>query len=287
MQTPELRAFFNGVFDLLMAAFRASEEMSAASKGTIRERAARDVLRSLAPPFLQIEQGDIVDAWGEASGQLDGVVIDARAPALKLSPSDPAIILAESAIAVLECKSDLAGHWEDQVAPKFEKIAKLRPAIRRVPGLAQLPPEILATFSKPAFEHFQGRIDGVRDEQRRIPLYVVGRTGWTSPDTFAHHVDKIQAGRPPTDSPFVLAITLDPPALARGHAGRPTRDRGQVLGLLWMNLVEEAQRLFRFRGPVPWSRYIGGPETAKVVNEQTDPNVDWISDVPFEELPKP
>ena len=110
---PRLVEFFNAVRKRLIAGYEGSAGMSSASKGSLREHGVRDALDPILPPMARIETGDIIDPFGGQSGQLDGVLIDHRAPTLKHAEDRPAFILAEGVIAVLESKSDVAGQWNE------------------------------------------------------------------------------------------------------------------------------------------------------------------------------
>jgi hypothetical protein len=100
-----------------MAAFFAGSSMSAASKGREREIFVNDFLKNIMPPIYRFGTGDITDSSGRKSGQVDVVIEYPFGPSLPaLGDSQVRLYVAETAAAVIEVKSDLAGQWDEVVA---------------------------------------------------------------------------------------------------------------------------------------------------------------------------
>jgi hypothetical protein len=69
-----LNARLDGIRTILMAHQAAGAMLPPASKGVERETLVREFLAEVFPPPFRFGRGAIVDAKGEASGQLDIVV---------------------------------------------------------------------------------------------------------------------------------------------------------------------------------------------------------------------
>jgi hypothetical protein len=282
-----LDAFFAGAYEMLRAAFTASERLSNASKGAVREMAARDLLQHLLPHTVRIESGDIIDVDDRQSGQLDGVVVDQRSPTLKLSVDHPAVIFAEGVLAVLEIKSNVSTQVQ-QVKDKYEKIAPLRPRVkhdvkkkdRLLPITDDLEPETrdLRERINKSTQEIADRAARRAEEHREFPFVIVGGRGWKV-ENQAKLIELCRSLAGERDTfPPIYVFTLEPPAVAalRRDDGEfhAFKDGGDVMANLWYVLVEsarrhadETERLHAFR------RYFGkstNPPVEFKRKEQTD-----------------
>lgn len=272
MASPEVVAFFEGASLLLSAAFKATERLSSASKGSTREGTVRQLFASILPRSLVMEHGDIVDSFGNRSGQLDGILIEARAPALRLSQLDPALVLAEGVVAVLEVKSDLGRQWQE-VADKHQAVARLRPAVVHP---ATLDPSLQRKKSRNKKDP-PSKLERMAVEQAFLPLFVLGFRGPKDPELLRRQVENLQAG-----SNLVYVMVLDPPTLIyRNGPGRnamvaPCDSCADVLILPWFALVTMARNL-NLRS-YPATKYVGGNLGPKL---QGDSPIDFITEIPL------
>lgn len=218
---PRMVDFFNASLDRLASNYTESQGASDATKGGIREHGVRDALRHALPPMARIEAGDIIDAYGRQTGQIDGAVIDDRSPTLKSAEDKPGVILAEGVIAVLESKSSVSGQWE-QVRETF---SKTRPIERSTSGLS-----------------FAGRFEA------SLPFFVIGLEGWRKPETLAQHVRELHEMAPRERPASVFVLTLDP--LIVSQCGFdvdpityeiPVPLRGHGLATMWTHLTRMAR----------------------------------------------
>src|SRR4051812_14727792 len=111
----KLRHFFNGAVDQVLSAFTASEGSSNETMGSLRESGLRRVFEHTLPQIVRLHRGDVIDSFGQKTGQLDGVVTHVSAPALALNADDDRVIFAEGVVAVLEVKSDISKQWSQVV----------------------------------------------------------------------------------------------------------------------------------------------------------------------------
>jgi len=195
-----LRTFFSGAVDALRSGYVQSAGSSSSSAGGLREARLRKVIKQILPPNVSVHHGDIIDAAEHASGQLDGVLVHPFGTSLKVDEDDPGVILAESAIAVLESKSTLTSQWSE-VLEKARKVASLQ---RQYQG----------------FNVYFGSIPVAPN---RIPLHVIGNVGWQKAETLAAKVQELAACYPADDVPLVTVVQLSPPGIAyhQGPNGKP------------------------------------------------------------------
>jgi hypothetical protein len=127
------------------------------------------------PPIYRFGTGDATDAHGARSGQLDVVVEYPFAPSLPIvGAGQTRLYLAESAAAVIEVKSNLSGQWNEAV-----RTANLLAPLRRKFGIAMI-------FGNPP--------------SQRIPMFVVGYTGWSTMPPLQNHL----AGTPHIEGALVI-----------------------------------------------------------------------------------
>jgi hypothetical protein len=154
-----------GLRNLLIGVHQASAGMSSASKGHERAQFIDAFLSEVLPAIYRFGTGDATDSHGNRSGQLDVVIEHPFSPTLPVvGAGQSRLYLAEGVAAVLEVKSDLAGQWAEAV-----KTANTLAELKRAWGMTMT---------------FGGGWPGAR-----IPLYVVGYTGWKTIETLRNHVD--------------------------------------------------------------------------------------------------
>lgn len=143
-----------GLQTILNGVHQSSAGLSSATTGQERTSFIDEFLAKVLPPIYRFGSGDVTNAQGLRSGQLDVVVEYPFAPSLPVVGSGQTrLYLAESAAAVVEVKSNLANQWND--------------AVRTADALAPLRRSFGASMSFGS---------GPTPE---IPLFVVGYTGWS------------------------------------------------------------------------------------------------------------
>jgi hypothetical protein len=231
---PKLRDFFNFRYDELLAALLKASPASSATKGRAREGAIGQVLDQVLPPLIRRVSGDVLDAAGRSSGQLDGILVHQSFPTLDLA--DGAVLVpAEGVVAVVESKSDLAKQW-NEVVGTWEKLK----AIRRAP------PSVI--FGS-----------GVDPSAVAAPFVVVGLRGWATAARTEEAVQDLQQRFGP-DSPPIFVLNVEQRAYAvgdrsglRGHELRDDQ-RGNMLAQVWAFLSETARSVAH--RPIPWHEYL-------------------------------
>lgn len=152
-----------GIQNSLIALHQASSTLSSASKGTEREQFVGSFLAEVFPPPFRFGTGDITDATGNKSGQVDVVVEYPFLPSLPTAKGSPRLYLAEGVAAAIEVKSDLAAQWEE-----VERTSE---------ALKSLTREFGTMFS-------MGESPG-----KQIPLFAVGYAGWRKMESLVKHLE--------------------------------------------------------------------------------------------------
>lgn len=189
LTSDELASRIDGILKILSSQWAAGTSSSSASKGAERELVVQQLLLTTFLPNMRFESGDIVDSYGESSGQVDVVLEYGTAVSFPATSGGPRVYLAENVAAVIEVKSDLAAQW-DQVAAKSEAIASLK---RRYEYekfeylLAKIDAGVENGKMRAAFE------DGLKRStpSKPIPFYVIGFEGWKMGKSLAEHVDDV------------------------------------------------------------------------------------------------
>lgn len=151
-----LQAILNGVH-------QGSVGLSSATMGQERAAFIDEFLAKVLPPIYRFGSGDVTDASGTRSGQLDVVIEYPFAPSLPIVGAEQTrLYLAESAAAAIEVKSNLSSQWGE--------------AVKTAKALAPLQRSFGATMS------FGG------PPASGIPLFVVGYTGWSQLQTLESHL---------------------------------------------------------------------------------------------------
>lgn len=186
-----------GIWAQLQSAHLAGAGLSSSSKGREREAFVDLFLKSVYPPIYRFGSGDVTDAAGHKSGQLDVVIEFPFGPSLPSVGSDQVrLYLAESVAAVVEVKSDLANQWSE-----VRRTASQLAPITRSFGAAMI-------MGNPPSNH--------------VPLIAVGFKGWSTIETLARHVD---------DTPGVEAALVVESGLFASSTGTGSWRAGGVAAL--------------------------------------------------------
>lgn len=130
--------------------------------GKLLKMVEEGFLEQVFPPSFRFGTGDVTDSTGRRSGQIDVVVEYPFLPSLPTGKDTPRLYLAEGVAAAIEVKSNVSTQWID--------------AERTGAQLCTVVRNFGATFT-------MGKAPGPR-----IPLFVVGYTGWNTIDTLRTHV---------------------------------------------------------------------------------------------------
>lgn len=184
----EIEARLEGILCYLWGAFEAGRKMNSATKGSERELFIAGFLSQVFPPHYRLSGGDIMDSYGNYSGQVDIVLEFPRGFSFPVYTNGPRLFLAESVAAVIEVKSNLKDQWQ-QVLKQAEDLSKVRRcfqpqhlkelAEKMRDGTVKLyssrNPEDVARDLE-AYTYVPGRAED------HIPFYVVGFEGWKDAD---------------------------------------------------------------------------------------------------------
>lgn len=166
IKTNALLERLSGLQRQLMAAYEVGVPLSSNSKGTEREIFLQQFLRQVLPTIYRLGTGDVIDALGSRSGQLDVVIEYPFGPSFPaLGEQQVRLYLAETVAAVIEVKSDLSTQWQ-QVERTAAALAKVE---RKM--------EVIMS---------QGYGD-----LSRVPFYVIGFKGWSDPAVLKERVDSL------------------------------------------------------------------------------------------------
>ncbi len=105
-----------GMQNVLVSAHRANTGISTSSRGREREEFVNRFVRSFLPNIYRCGNGDITDAKGHRSGQLEVVIEYPFSASFSLfDPSGVRVYLAEAVACAIEVKSNLADQWNEVV----------------------------------------------------------------------------------------------------------------------------------------------------------------------------
>jgi hypothetical protein len=158
---PHVRGRLEVAQRLLMLTYEAGAGLSSATQGREREVFVRLFLTELLPTVHRFGSGDITDAFGSKSGQIDVVIEYPFLPSLH-SLGLERLYLAEGVAAALEVKSDLSKKW-DEVLATAEAVKRLT----RSPNVT-------------------GMYGGTPPS--KVPFFAVGYTGWKTMETVEEKV---------------------------------------------------------------------------------------------------
>ena len=175
----------SGLLAGLNATYEATAASASASKGAGRANFIDSFLRQVIPPGWRIStNGEITDAKGEKTGELDVIIENGFFPSLPvIGVESSRLFFAEGAAAVIEVKSNLQDQWND-VLSTGKKLAGLDRHIKsgimggnRGPIIHQSP----VIFSNPNLPKIPATpIDIIKT---KVPYFVVGYKGWSSRET--------------------------------------------------------------------------------------------------------
>lgn len=115
-----------GIRQVLIAQHNAGISMSSASKGFEREIFISEFLSKAFPPNTRFGSGDIIDSYGNATGQIDVVVELPFHPSFPLAAAGAVrLYMAEGIAAALEIKSDLRKEWK-QIESTVRRVKSLK-----------------------------------------------------------------------------------------------------------------------------------------------------------------
>lgn len=110
----------------LMAAYAGSQKSSNKSKGDSREGFIKYFLENILPSVYRIgRSGDIIDANGNESGEVDIIIENPFSPHFVTGAGGNKLYLAEGVGAVIEVKSHLDKQWTE-VKSKVENIKNIK-----------------------------------------------------------------------------------------------------------------------------------------------------------------
>jgi len=181
-----------------MEAFEGGDVMSNATKGSERELFVRAFLSQAFGPMHRFGTGDITDSYRERSGQVDIIVpFPDVALSFPMYPEGPRLFLAESVVAAIEIKSDIANQW-NEVLSTAAKVKKLRRRFKRQNLLTtahhlQTAPSPPGTPPDPkraelAKQFLQEADTLVHEPGERIPVFAVGFKGWKTRETIQENL---------------------------------------------------------------------------------------------------
>lgn len=120
----------HGLQEAMQAAFRAAEAYKhAGTRGQVRETSLVDFLNKTLPDKFRAIDGEVVDAAGQTSGQIDVIIFDATAnmPFPRFHADDPHILPAEALLATIEVKSRLTKDRVNEAVDGLKRITALQP----------------------------------------------------------------------------------------------------------------------------------------------------------------
>lgn len=179
------------IYQALDIAYSGGAGMSSASKGNERELVVDTLLHNVFPPHYRFSSGDIIDSYGNQTGQVDVVLEQPRSYSFPLLTGGPRLYLAESVATVIEVKSNLSSQW-NEVLSTSEKVAKIKRKFSSESykemldginnGSITTPPEstelIVNTLE-------QQKNMGSNIGEKRITFYVIGFSGWEKNETIS------------------------------------------------------------------------------------------------------
>ena len=128
---PPLQAHFEAQVDILMAMAGAADRELYVTNNTSSNREAfcRLFLSSHLPPGYRVTTGEVIDASGNTTGQLDVVIVNDSAPMLTVDQSGSVIapILADSVLSVVEVKTSLTSDSLKKALSQLRPVKALMP----------------------------------------------------------------------------------------------------------------------------------------------------------------
>jgi hypothetical protein len=166
-----------GTRQLLTSVHAASAGSSSATKGTERAEFLHTFLSEALPTIYRFGTGDITDAAGHRSGQIDIAVEYPFAPNLPLQAGHPRLYLAEGVAAAIEVKSNVSAQWQ-QVLLTASQLAPLRRSMGSGMSVGMPPLPF-------------------------VPLFAVGYKGWST-------IEAVDQNLAAANEELVAILVIDP-----------------------------------------------------------------------------
>ena len=115
----------------LIAQHAAGVGLSSAVSGVERETFLREFLQKVFPSHRRFATGQITDAKGRISGQVDIIVEYGFSPSFPMPSTEERLVLAKSVALAIEVKSNLSSQWT-QVQRTVKKIKTLQKEIKPI-----------------------------------------------------------------------------------------------------------------------------------------------------------
>lgn len=199
-----LKPRFEALHKMLMAGFYGSNELSSASKGGERELFVNSFLSQIFPPSFRFGSGDIIDGYGEKSGQADIVIEYANCMSFPYLLGGPRVYLSEGVAASIEVKSNLVGQWDEalETARKIKKLKRifvpdrdkeLQPMLEKAQQFAQ---QIGHSYRVPSIQHekqsYKSVVVNEKYPPNQIPVFLVGFKGWKTTETLNKKFNEVR-----------------------------------------------------------------------------------------------
>ncbi|CAH6937166.1 conserved hypothetical protein [Vibrio chagasii] len=187
----------NGIHQQLMGAYKASCEMSSATKGSEREVFIDLFLSNVLPTIYRFGSGDITDTNSQKSGQVDVVIENPYLPSLPIvGCKELRLYLVEGVACAIEVKSDIGNQWKE-VRETLKKVKKLK---RNLVSYSKMSSHgVINSTSKGTkdiMHSFHISLDGTEENKSEnlllsptVPFFAVGFMGWTNIETMRTHCD--------------------------------------------------------------------------------------------------
>lgn len=136
-----------------------------AVSGYVREQTIRQLILPSLPIKYRSTTGQIIDQYGEKTGQLDVIIENSIFPSIAApSIADVRLVLAEGVSSVIEIKSTLPSQW-DQVLSTKDKVYPIRRKYR------------IESITR-------GEVP------ERIPLFIIAYQGWNQLETLQSKINE-------------------------------------------------------------------------------------------------
>jgi hypothetical protein len=150
MPNPHLLQRLAGIQQILCGVHAGSSPMSSATSGHERAAFVDNFLAQAFPSPYRIGTGDVTDAQGNRSGQLDVLVEYPVTPSVPLAGAASRLYLAEGVAAVVEVKSNCAAQW-NQVVSTVAQLSKVKRTYGATVGFGSPPtpdiPHFVASYT--------------------------------------------------------------------------------------------------------------------------------------------
>ncbi len=172
---------------MLINAYEGSKNLSSATKGFEREIFVHNILEQVFPPSYRFGSGDIIDGYGNKSGQADIVIEYPNFMSFPYIEIGPRLYLAEGIAAIIEVKSDVQNQW-NEVIETGKMIKKLKRIF--VPDRDREMEPLLGKGPKHDIVSYSSIIINEKYPPKDIPYFVVGYNGWKQKETLSQKVNE-------------------------------------------------------------------------------------------------